>query len=405
VVRLAAGTAVLGAVLAASSVSADQQSPYLTGDWNGARTSLTNAGVEPYLTYIPGGWANVSGGIETGTRYVALADAGLDLDLDRIAEWHGARFHMDLHWTVNGAPSDELVGQFGTDLVSGYESADAVRFYEIYLEQRLHNDALLIKVGQLAVDSDFFVSEYSGSLTNGSFSFFGSGRDQFLAPYYPLAAPGIYLLAHLSDRWQVRTGVYTAGVGVDDSSNHGFDWSFNHGASFGLEVTTSRSPGGLPGQYTLGTIATTKTLTAYDELGTVRGTIGITAMFDQALVLDADGKPRLGAFLRVAYSPLSDRAVLRVFGNTGFTLQAPFAARAEDAFSFGFSHTQFAADYLQRQRALGQDVTSQESVVELSYHAVIRPWLAVQPDFQLVLDPHYSHRNAVVLGLQATINF
>jgi porin len=400
-----AALAALPALLAAHSARADERSPYLTGDWNGRRTALADAGVVPYLTYIPGEWANVHGGFETGTRYVALADLGVDLDLDRIAGWRGAQFHADMHWTVNGDPSGELVGQFGTDVVSGYETANAVRFYQIYVEQRLHDDSVLIKVGQITTDQDFYVSAYSGSLSNGSFSFFGSGRDQFLAPYYPLAGPGIYLQAHLSDQWEVRTGVYTADVGVDDSSNHGFGWSLGHGASGGLEIATTRSPGSLPGRYTVGTVGTTRTLTNFAELKPVHGTFSVLAMMDQALSLDADGKPKLGAFLRVAYSPLEDRAVLRVLGNAGFTLYAPFASRGEDSFSLGVSHTQFAADYLRDQRASGQDVTSQESIFELSYNAVIRPWFAVQPDFQLVLDPHYSHHNAVVLGVQAIINF
>jgi porin len=397
--------AALCSLLAAQSAGADESSPYLTGDWNGRRTTLADAGVVPYLTYIPGEWANVHGGFETGTRYVALADLGLDLDLDRIAAWHGARFHINMHWTVNGAPSEELVGQFGTDVVSGYETANAVRFYEIYIEQRLHDDAILIKFGQITTDQDFYASAYSGSLSNGSFSFFGSGRDQFLAPYYPLAGPGIYLQAHLAEQWEVRTGVYTADVGADDSSNHGFDWSLHHGASFGLEIATTRNPGGLPGRYTLGTVGTTKTLTDFVNSQPVHGTIGVVALLDQALVRDADGKPKLGAFFRVAYSPWEDRAVLRVVGNTGFTLYAPFASRAEDSFSLGVSHTQFAGDYLRQQRASGQDVTSHESVFELSYNAVVRSWFAVQPAFQVVVDPHYSHHNAVVLGLQAIINF
>jgi porin len=203
----------------------------------------------------------------------------------------------------------------------------------------------------------------------------------------------------------VRTGVYTADVGVDDSSNHGFDWSLHHGASFGLEIATSRSPGGLPGRYTLGSVGTTKTLTNFAESGTVHGTFSVFALVDQALALDPEAKPKLGAFFRLAYSPLTDRAVLQVIGNAGFTLYGPFSSRAQDSFSLGVSHTQFGPDYLHRQRALGQDVTSHESVFELSYHAVVRPWFAVQPDFQVVLDPHYSHHNAVVLGVQAIINF
>jgi len=128
-------------------------------------------------------------------------------------------------------------------------------------------------------------------------------------------------------------------------------------------------------------------------------------MFDQALALNRDGNPKVGAFLRVGYDPLLDRALLRVYGNAGFTLFGPFPGRGHDALSVGISYTNFAPDYLRDQRSAGMDVTSYESIAEFTYQAAITSWLSVQPDLQFVFDPHYSHHDAIVLGLQVTINF
>ena len=56
-----------------------------------------------------------------------------------------------------------------------------------------------------------------------------------------------------------------------------------------------------------------------------------------------------------------------------------------------------------------------ETVLELTYQAVVAPWLTVQPDFQYVLSPGGSVPNpqaparavgdAAVLGLRTTIVF
>ena len=382
-----------------------QDRPYLTGDWNGLRTWLANQGIAPFGSYTTGVWANVHGGFSTGVRYEGFADWGFDLDLEHIVGWRGASFHIDWHSNVSGLPSQELVGQFPTNAVLNLESANAVRFYEIYLKQRLWDGALLVKAGQLAVDDDFFVSRYASSLLNASFAFFGSGRAQQLAPFYPVAAPGIYVMARPSQEWELRAGAYTSAPGTDSSSNYGFDWSLDNGVSVGTEVAMSRCPGDLPGHYTLGVLGTTKQLTSFETGGPLRGSLGVYLMIDQALTLDDEGKPKVGAFFRVGYDPLQDRALLRVYGNTGFAVFAPLPGRAHDTLSVGFSYTNFSPDYLKSQQAAGLNVTSHESIAELTYQAAVTGWLVVQPDLQFVFDPHYSHHDAIVLGLQVGIRF
>ena len=405
--RRLAGTASLVFTLwAMASAHADSpQDQTLTGDWGGLRSSLAGRGIVPFLTYTAGGWANLHGGIETGVGYEALADLGVDFNLARLLDWSGARFHIDWHWNLSDQPSQNLIGQFQTEPVDGNEAVNSLRFFEIYFEQRLPGDRGRIKFGQIAIDDDFFVSQYAGPLINGTFAFFGSGRDQQVAPFYPLAGPGLYAEVKPSDQWTVRWGMYTADVGDDVASNHGFGWKMNEGVSGALEVATNRSPGGLPGTYTLGILGTSKTLLNFETGGTVQGSTGLYLMVDQAVALASDGSPKLGAFFRLGYDPLLDRVLLHYYGNWGFTLAAPFAERANDSLTLGFAHAAFAPDYVADQRATGQAVTDHESIVELNYQAVINGWLTLQPDFQVVINPHYSDQTAWVFGLQATMKF
>jgi porin len=394
------------AIVASAGAHADvQQDQTLTGDWNGLRTTLADRGIAPYLTYTPGAWANTHGGIETGVRYEALADLGVNFDLARLFDWSGARFHIDWHWNLSDLPSQHLIGQFATDAVTGYEAVNSVRFYEIYFEQHLPGDHGRVKAGQITMDDDFFISQYAGSLINASFALFGSGREQQLAPFYPVAAPGLYIEVKPSSEWTVRGGIYTVDVGNDVGSNHGFEWSMSQGSTGALEIATNRTPAGLPGTYTLGIIGTSKTVIDFRTGSTAQGSTGLYVMMDQALVVGTDGQPKIGGFLRIGYDPLLSRALLQYYGNAGFTVSAPFTGRPNDSFSAGISHTAFAPDYVAAQRAAGESVTDHESIVELNYAAVINGWLTLQPDFQLVLNPHYSDETAWVFGLQASIKF
>jgi porin len=393
-------------LLAIASARADsQQDQTLTGDWNGLRTWLADRGIAPYLTYTPGAWGNVHGGIKTGVGYEVLADLGVDFDLERLFGSSGARVHISWHWNLSDLPSQHLIGQFPTDAIAGNEAVNSIRFYEIYFEQRLPDDSGRIKVGQIAIDDDFFVSQYAGPLINNTFTLFGSGRDLQVAPFYPLAGPGLFIEVEPSKQWTLRGGIYTADVGNDVGSNHGFDWSMSQGVTGAIELATKRSPAQLPGLYTLGLLGTSKTVMDFENGGTVRGSWGFYVMMDQALVLGPDGQPKIGAFARIGYDPLLDRALLHYYGNVGFTVFAPFAARANDSFSVGISHTAFTSDYIAAQRGAGEPVTNHESVVEVNYQAAINGWLTVQPDLQLVLNPHFSAETAWVFGVQAKIKF
>lgn len=58
----------------------------LTGDWQGVRTRLKNAGIDLRAEYLWESAANPSGGRSQAVRYTQQVDFGLDLDLGRFLE-------------------------------------------------------------------------------------------------------------------------------------------------------------------------------------------------------------------------------------------------------------------------------------------------------------------------------
>jgi porin len=381
-----------------------RERPQLTGDWGGGRKTLIEHGIDLGARYTAGFWSNLRGGFQTGTRYEGFAQWWIETDLDALLGWKGGSFDINWYSYHGGQPSLDLVGPFPTQTVSGWEAEVSVRFYEILLRQTWGDGRFVFKAGQLAADTDFFVSESADALLNGSFGFLGLGRSREIAPFYPLAAPGAYFRARAGDqRWEVHAGVYSADPGPDESSNFGFDWSFQNGAFFLGELGTRRSPHGLPGRYAVGVAGTTAEVEDFQSGGSVGGAYAFYALVDQLIVEAAPTRPGLGVFARGASVPQEDRALLHWYVDFGFKLTRPLRGRNQDILSLGFAYARFSDDYVTSLRAAGMNVSRRESVLELTYLAQVTGWLTLQPDLQFFFDPHFSRRDATVLGLRALV--
>jgi porin len=376
----------------------------LTSDWGGWRTRLADRGVELEAEYTAGFWSNLRGGFETGTRYEGFATLGLQLDLEKGLRWPGASFEINAYSYHGGQPSEDLVGPFPTQTVSGHETSETVRVFEIYLRQTFFDGRLELKGGQLAADEDFFLADNADALLNGGFGFFGLGRTAQLAPFYPLAAPGLYLRASSGDeRWEAGVGVYTADVGEDDRDNHGFDHSFDDGIFVLAELRARREPFGRPGYYAVGFSGTTATLPDFETGLENDGGYGLYFVVDQSLLEQSGQQPGLGFFLRGYGAPQGDRAFTGWYVDFGLKLTRPFAGREHDVLTVGFATLRLSDGYVDLARSEGFNVSRRQSVLELSYRFAATGWLTLQPDLQVFFDPHFGRRDATVLGLRAAI--
>ena len=119
----------------------------LTGDWAGLREKLGERGVVPGARYTAGFWSNVRGGFQTGTHYEGFAQWSLSADLDRLLGWKGGGFEIGWYSYHGGQPSEDLVGPFSTQTVSGNETAESVRFYEILLRKTWGDGRFVLRRG------------------------------------------------------------------------------------------------------------------------------------------------------------------------------------------------------------------------------------------------------------------
>lgn len=403
VVALAALSAIAAGAAQANAQSLGERK-FLTGDWNRVRPTIEEYGFKPYLTYTAMLWANLAGGTKRGVEPDGYLDFGLDADLAKLGAWKGLGAHIDFHWWQGDEPTEKLIGGLLAMALDEWEAASTFRVYNIYLRQSLDDDRWIFKIGQIAADTDFMLSQYAGMFINATFGDLPSQNLNLDAPVYPLAAPGVYAAGRPWEWLVGRFGAYTGQAGNDVAGNHGFGWKLSNraGYTFFSELAADLAKSARPATYTLGGIYNTDSPPQFGDLTQRSDHYELYAVVDQALLVREDGTARLGLFSHIAGTPQPANTVVDYYFDIGLVWFGPWPSRQDDALGLAFADTHFADDFRDE---LHDTVGAGEQVLELTYQIAVAPWLVVQPDFQCFFNPTTSRRDAQALGVQAVALF
>ncbi|KQO57332.1 porin [Methylobacterium sp. Leaf86] len=427
----------------------DQLGPY--GDPGGLRSFLQQKGIAYSLTYIGESFGNVTGGSRRGGIYEGRLDFQFDADLDKLLGWQGASFHTNLFQIHGTGLSRYYVNNFIT--VSAIEALPSSRLYELWFEQKLFNDQFSLRIGQLASDTEFAVSQTGTLFVNSTF-----GWPNIMAvvmpsggPIYPLATPGVRAKYVPNKNLSLQVGVYNgdpAGAARDDNNSDpqrrnrtGTNFRTNDPAlviaeaayAYGLEAHDNIEPGTvtLGGWYHFGRFNSLR----FDDAGRsladptstgigrrLRGDSGIYGMIDQTIYREPDdSNDGASVFLRLSSSP-TDRNLLDFYLDAGIGYKGLLPGRSDDTVGVAFALSRISNNA----RGLDADTIfltgvpgprrSSEAVLEATYQAVLGPGVTLQPDFQYVFqpnggianprDPNGSRiKNAAVFGLRGTVRY
>ena len=422
---------------------------YATGDWGGLRQQLEKRGVVFNFTYAADPIGVVSGGLQHGVLYNGLLDLGADIDLEKLVGWKGGRFHVNGFYPHGANGSAKYVGDIGT--FSNIEAYDAVRLYELWVEQSFFEKRFSLRVGQITFDSEFAVLDaYGGLFVQSGFGAPEAFSANLPLPVYPNATPGIRLRAEVFEGFAIQAAVFDGNVAPglvpDPSPNAAVSTEFNrHGTHWALrpdegalivvelsyrfyqvpeeELSATRTSAdarplgslaepvaptrGLAGSYEFGFLYHTDEFAGiYDvtltDLGSSlapsqasnRGAnYAIYANLEQELWREAGRETQgLGAFAHAVWMP-SDRNFLKFSIEGGLHYRGLIAGRDKDALGLGVAVIKVSDQVASAVRAANQrDGTSNsvpdfEATVELVYRYQLAPWLWVQPHAQYVIHP------------------
>lgn len=169
----------------------------------------------------------VSGGVQSGSRYLDNLSVELDGDLDQAIGWRGARLHMSGLYNGGGEPN-ALAGTLqGVDNIE--VGAQGARLFEAWIEQDLGGAATLL-AGLYDLNSEFYATEASGLLLAPPF---GIGSElASTGPNGPAIFPSSSLAARLRigdmETFYAQAAVVNADArtigdhgGIDTSLDHG----------------------------------------------------------------------------------------------------------------------------------------------------------------------------------------
>lgn len=416
-----------------------EPSPTLTGDWLGARPAmaargLTFSGIDTLEVL-----GNVRGGQRTGAAFDGLLQLGVELDLEKLAEWKGATVHGTAIYPHGSSLSGKYVGDFSD--VSNIDAYDSIRLYEAWLEQKAFDDRFALRVGFLAADSEFCVITAAGPFINSEFGTPATETGNFPMSSYPYSGLGARLRLGKPDGWSLLLAAFDGnvapGVLADPTPGAAPSTEFNkHGLDFALrpdegamlfaeagwhspapdkETTPEPLAGGVKfgGVYhtdrfgdirgvTLGRLRPSPTP---DEAGSVRGNYAAYAIAEHELWREPNTKSDgLTAFARAAFAP-PDRNFFSHTADAGVVYQGLFQKEAADSLALGVGWLGLSREVRSAYRGAGLAVPHDEVILEFTYQYTAVPGWTLQPDLQWVMNPGGTGRDALVLGVRSIMHF
>ena len=175
------------------------------GDW---KKALCERGLNLQVNFIGEVFGNPTGGVKQGARYEQRLELGLDGDMDAIAGIKGLTFHINSYAIAGQSLS--TYNLYNYSAITYIAAHPAWLLFEAWAEYKLPGDKVSIRVGQLAADSDFFISELGQLFVNSTYGWPNIFADDLPsgANAYPFATPGVRVKIYASDQLNLIGAIY-----------------------------------------------------------------------------------------------------------------------------------------------------------------------------------------------------
>jgi porin len=415
-------------------------------DW---KKALCERGFNLQVNFIGEVFGNPTGGVKQGARYEQRLELGLDGDMDQIAGIKGLTFHVNSYGIAGESVS--IFNLYNYSTITFIEAHPGWLLFEAWAEYKFAGDKLSVRAGQLAADSDFFISEMGQLYLNSTYGWPNLFANDLPSggPAYPFATPGVRVKVYASDQLNLVAAVFNG-----DPTGAGFTGSQVQLDSSGTDFLVKYPPlvigeaqfaynqdkdsTGLAGKIKFGGWYH---FGAFDDLHfgldgtsladpdsdgkarTHRGDYSVYGVIDQMLwrLPGDDPKKGIGAFARVSAAP-TDRNLIHFYADGGVNFMGLWSQRPDDQFGVSAAYTEVSpsvhafdvdtADFT-GERLPARDY---ELLLEATYQAQIMPGWTVQPDFEYVFHPGGGAINplnpasgripdAAVFGLRTTVRF
>ena len=355
--------------------------------------------VRPYGVLTGELVANTGGGIRTGSIWEGVFDFGVDIEFKRTMAESGTSLHVGALGIFGDTPSEKLVGSFNA--VSNIAAFNTLRMFQAWVQKEWRDGALAIRVGQIALDDHFMVSENAALFMNSAFGPMPTESGNLDAPIFPLGAPGLWGSIGRVEKGYLQFGIYSGDAGEEAINDRGLEFGLggSRGYVIALEAGFGREFGNMPGRYKVGGFYHTGNFGDFPSGTTVEGNSSLYFGADQALYSETDPTQGLSSFLRIGGTPQGRRNRVTFYSDFGLTYRGFLPNRDSDLLGIAYSTTQFGDAFLGSAVASGLRPRA-ERVIELTCEIALNSWLTWQPDLQVILDPHDGPNDALLVGMR-----
>jgi porin len=387
--------AALFAVALCAGISDAQASPFwqresLSNGFGGVAAGLDERGMALAAVYT-GEFARVLDGLESGHAYLDNVDITLETDMKKAFGIEGGTLFVYVLGNSGGSPS-KLAGDMQT--VSNIDAPDTWKVYELWYQQNWVEDRYSLKGGLYDFNSEFDVTETGALFLNSSF---GIGPEIAQSGEN---GPSIFPTTSLAlrGRFNASNGVYAQAVALDGvagdperANGTRIELDRDDGLLLATEVGHVRDADETRGyrKFALGSWRYT-TAVAEDAAGvaiSARENRGFYALAEGLLLAErGDPAQGLSGFLR--YGRADDRInQLDSYFGAGVVYKGLLPGRDDDHAGIALARAGNADRFREQSSLQGSTLRSDETAIEISYRAQLAPWLALQPDYQYVIDP------------------
>lgn len=348
----------------------------------------------PSLTFIGETWQLAKGGVDPGSK----SGGYLDLSLDGQHSASAMKYHATVLAYDGNREVDGYTGDFGvySNLITDSEWT----VFTAWIEMQISDTESTLRIGQLASDETFYISDTGGLFLNANFGALPTASANISAPIYSVGAGGIEITAP-SRNGYAAFGAYAGDPGPGDADDHGFNWRAGGRAGYtfiGELAWNFALDENKKGVFKAGAYLTTGEVELFEAGNIDKGNHAFYAVLDQQIA--SIGEAPVHGFLRYGFNPLEDRSVVKDYLDFGASLSRFLPKRPNDTMGIAFSRMSFSKDYISQQRVSGESVNERERVVEISYQAAIGENWSAQFSAQWISPPHRSEEDALLFGLR-----
>ena len=397
--------------------------------WDNIQKQLNSRGIGFSIRYDGEFFSEISGGLRRGATYLGNLNLQLTVDAQRLAGWPGANVFLYGLGIHGGRPSGTFAGD--AQGISNIEGPSKWVLEEAWIQQTLLDNRFSMLIGRYDLNSEFYRLQSANLFLNSSFGigpeFAQSGQGG--PSIFPNTSVGARFAIKPVEEIVLRSAILD-GVPVDRAEGTRRVFVKKDGVLLVGEAAYLYRPVG-PEQP-----RTRQFRIGRDCCGTYTGKLAAgawyySATFDDLTQVRANGQPARrggnGGFYLLAdqtvyqdtQEPDRHASLFGQFGmsaprinrfayytGAGLTFSAPIPGRNQDEVGFAIAAAHNGSPFIRAQRNQGIPQQRSEVAFELTYLAQFGAHLAVQPDFQFVLNPNTNPRikNALVFFLRFEIS-